>query len=90
MGVKFFRQFSIEYYIADFYAPSVRLVIELDGAHHFDEQQIEYDTKRTGVFEGRGITVLRFRNSEVRDDMQRVVDKIIEAIEEQLSPDPSL
>ena len=46
LGVQFYRQKPIGNYIADFYAPAVKRVIELDGAQHLELGQAKYDTQR--------------------------------------------
>jgi very-short-patch-repair endonuclease len=62
--VKFRRQKPIESYIADFVAPSRKLVIELDGGQHADSQ--DYDAARTRYLKMRGYHVLRFWNHDSR------------------------
>ena len=47
--VKFYRQRSIDYFIADFYCSAARLVVEVDGSQHFTDQGLEYDRERTEV-----------------------------------------
>ena len=75
-GFKFRRQHSIGGYIADFYCPTKKLVIEIDGTQHFKKESKEYDKIRTGYFEGLDIRVLRFSNLEVSTETERVVRKI--------------
>ena len=83
-SIKFTRQEVIGHYIADFYCPTVKLVIEIDGkSHHSEEAQI-YDTERTNFFENHGITVIRFFNTEVSLhfynvclDIDRVVNELL-------------
>src|SRR6476646_9384175 len=58
-GWKFRRQAPIGPYIADFYCPAARLVIELDGSSHDHEDQAEYDERRQRWLEARGLRVLR-------------------------------
>jgi very-short-patch-repair endonuclease len=64
-GRKFRRQHSIGYYIADFYCPSEKLIIELDGAHHYTPEGIAKDSERDNHLEEMNIRVLRFENKEV-------------------------
>ncbi len=59
-GRKFRRQHGVDKYILDFYCPSERLAIELDGEHHFSDQGLEYDEKRTNFLMALNIRVLRF------------------------------
>src|SRR4051794_18286780 len=60
LGVQFYRQKPIGNYIADFYAPAVKLVVELDGAQHLELGQATYDAQRTRDLEQQGLKVLRF------------------------------
>lgn len=72
-GRKFRRQYSIGYYIADFYCPSERLLIELDGQHHFTPEGKESDKERDNFLEELEIKVLRFENKEVLNDLTKVL-----------------
>ncbi len=71
--VKFRRQVPLAGYILDFYAPSVRICIELDGASHDSPEAQAYDRERTRVLEGLGICVVRFRNEEVLEKLPAVL-----------------
>jgi very-short-patch-repair endonuclease len=73
-GVRFRRQHAIGRFVLDFYAPSHKLAIEVDGAVH-DTQQ-ERDAERTRLLALRGIRVIRFRNDEVEANLAEVVEKI--------------
>lgn len=75
-GKKFRRQHSIGNYIVDFYCPSEKLVVELDGAVHFTEQGAEYDRKRTRFLNALGIRVIRFENERVFEDIEGVLRAI--------------
>jgi very-short-patch-repair endonuclease len=75
-GRKFRRQFSIGYYIADFYCPSEKLIIELDGPHHYLQEGIKRDLERDEHLELFGIKVLRFENSEVKSNLTNVLKTI--------------
>lgn len=70
----FKRQFSVGYYILDFFSPRYLLAIELDGLHHANQK--EYDIERTCLLEDHGITVIRFWNNEIRENILQIVDKI--------------
>ena len=61
-GRKFRRQHSVANYILDFYCPSERLAVELDGAVHDSVEAQEYDRERDMFLEQFGIKVLRFEN----------------------------
>lgn len=78
-GRKFRRQHGIGKYIVDFYCPSERLVIELDGDVHFGDDDVEnYDQDRTAYFERLGIVVLRYENKYVFDYPKWVLEEIKE------------
>lgn len=78
MGVKFRRQHSLGKYIADFYCPEKKLVIELDGGQH--SAQKEYDENRTRYFATLGVRVLRVWNNEIRENLNGVLLKIGEML----------
>lgn len=75
-GVRFFRQYSIDNFIVDFYCPKCNLAIELDGDVHFDEIQVERDKQRTAYLQNKGIRVLRFENFEVFEYPERTLNEI--------------
>ncbi len=75
-GRKFRRQHSIGYYIADFYCPSEKMVIELDGQHHYTPEGIEKDLERDKHLELMNIKVLRFENAEVLNNLTAVLKAI--------------
>ncbi len=77
-GRKFRRQHSVGNYILDFYCPEERLAIELDGEHHEEDEQKEYDQKRTEYLNGLKITVVRFKNTDVIFGRDSIVKKILE------------
>lgn len=76
LSVRFRRQFSIGHYIVDFYSPQIKLGIEIDGKSHDTEIKREYDTTREEEIKQLGIHMLRFRNHEVLNDIEGVVQKI--------------
>jgi len=75
-GLKFRRQHPLDKYVADFYCHEKKLVIELDGAVHDEKENKEYDQARTIELAGLKINVLRFRNDEVENDIDKVLKKI--------------
>jgi len=81
LGYKFRRQHGIGRYIVDFYCPSLRLIVEVDGDSHFEEQQKKYDQVRSTYFKQLSIRTLRFRNDEVRYDTLQVLERLRVAIE---------
>jgi very-short-patch-repair endonuclease len=80
-GYKFRRQHGIGRYIVDFYCPTQKLVIELDGAQHAEVEALEYDAIRSAYIEGLGLKVIRFWNSDVMNDLDVVCDEILLELE---------
>ena len=74
--VRFLRQKVIDRYIADFYCHAARLVIELDGSQHYEEQGLLRDKIRTERIESRGLTVLRIPNNEINRNFRGVCEHI--------------
>jgi very-short-patch-repair endonuclease len=80
-GLRFLRQYSVGKYILDFYCPTIRLAIEIDGGQHNEEEEINYDNGRTLYLKQNDIRVLRFWNNEVLNNIEGVWEKIMEEIE---------
>jgi very-short-patch-repair endonuclease len=79
LGVTFRRQRAVGPYIPDFCSPKAKLIIELDGSQHLEQQ--EYDAGRTRYLEGKGYKVIRIWNNDVMKDMDSVIRAIIQAME---------
>ncbi|HUG17254.1 MAG TPA: DUF559 domain-containing protein [Thermomicrobiales bacterium] len=71
---QFRRQQVIGGYIADFYCHAASLVVEVDGRYH--EDRVEYDRERELAISTYDLTVIRFTNNEVTDDLLNVLDRI--------------
>ena len=83
LGERFLRQYSIEKYVVDFYCPKLSLVIEVDGdVHYLTKSKIEDDTVRQKYIERLGISFLRFTNADVYKNLNGVITKLIEKINE--------
>ena len=80
-GQRFRRQFPVGPYIADFACVAKKLIVELDGGGHFEDQQIEHDRRRTVFIEARGWRVVRYLNDDVYKDLDVVLDDIYAYIE---------
>ena len=74
--LKFYRQYSVGRYILDFYCPSERLAIELDGGQHNKNEGRVYDEQRTAYLNGCNIKVLRFWNNDINDNLEGVIESI--------------
>ncbi|CAH0340191.1 endonuclease domain-containing protein [Rhizobium sp. CECT 9324] len=77
MGLSFRRQMPIAGYIVDFACPDHRIIVELDGSQHADENAAHYDRMRTARLEADGWTVLRFWNDDVLRDIEGVCLHIV-------------
>jgi very-short-patch-repair endonuclease len=87
-GYKFRRQYSIECYVTDFYCPELKLAIEIDGGSHFEENAVVSDRERQARIESFGIRFERFTNRDVCENIEGVLLKIMERIQEITSPPP--
>ena len=76
-GVKFRRQHSIGHYILDFYAPQLKLCIELDGQPHFTvDGALNDDTRSQYLINAHNIYILRFENKTIFENPEGVVASI--------------
>jgi leucyl-tRNA synthetase len=83
LGVKVRRQHNIQGYIVDFALMEIKLVIEIDGAYHNEEEQASYDKGRENFLEEQGYKLLRFSNEEVINETEKVIEKITVEINNQ-------
>lgn len=81
LGVQFYRQKTIGNHIVDFYALAAKLIVEVDGTHHFALSQAEYDKRRSEYLDQQGLTVLRFDDRQVLLQIDSVVQAIFQAME---------
>ncbi len=82
-GYKFRQQHGYGPFVLDFYCPSLRLCIELDGGIHDEMRVKEKDIDRTVFLNDNRIHVLRFRNEEVEEDIEKVLNRIREYIKDE-------
>jgi len=78
LGVRFRRQVVLGPFIADFFAPSAKLVVEIDGAVHAKRR--EADAMRDAWMAARGIRVVRVAAWEVERDLASVVARVRDAV----------
>ncbi|MEY8020924.1 endonuclease domain-containing protein [Muriicola sp. SD30] len=76
--IKFRRQHPFKDYILDFYCHKAKLVIEIDGHQHKSNQQ--YDKDRTEIIESYGLKVIRFQNSDIDDNFEMVIKRLMKYI----------
>jgi very-short-patch-repair endonuclease len=79
-GIRFRRQYAIGIYITDFCLPRKKLIIELDGSQHLEQEN--YDEERTRYLESKGYKVIRFWNNDVMNNIESVILAIQYALEE--------
>lgn len=83
-GLQFYRQKPLGNSIVDFYCPSARLVIEIDGGQHYTEEGQTQDSRRDAYLNEMGLCVLRFSNFEVLGNMDGVIAEIVQYLEAEL------
>lgn len=85
LGVEFHRQVPINEFIVDFYCHEIQLAIEIDGSSH--DNKYDYDCRRQGILETKGVKFIRFTNSEITKELFSVLltleTKIAELIKHQ-------
>jgi very-short-patch-repair endonuclease len=75
-GVQFYRQKPLGPYIVDFYAAKPKLIIEIDGAQHFEPAHQARDSVRDAWLTQQGLRVLRFDNLQVLQETEAVLEQI--------------
>ena len=83
--VRFIRQKILGKYIADFYCAQARLVVELDGAQHYEEANAQKDEERTAWLMGYGLKVIHIPNAEVNRNFSGVCEYIDAEVRQSLS-----
>lgn len=71
LGAKFIRQYSIDGYVMDFYCPSARVGVEIEGGIH--KSRKIYDAYREKYLNAFRIKILKFSNEEVLRDLNKVI-----------------
>lgn len=84
-GTHFRKQAPVGIYFPDFISHRLKLIIEVDGAHHSFDGQQHHDEIRTKWFESQGYRVVRFWNHEIKNELDSVLDTIYAAVEERKS-----
>jgi very-short-patch-repair endonuclease len=85
LDAQFYRQKPIGKYIVDFYAPLARLVTEVDGSRHLDEEHVKYNQLRSTYLEDVGLKILRFNNLQVLKDLESVLQVPYNYVAERLA-----
>jgi very-short-patch-repair endonuclease len=76
LGLQFRRQHPINRFIADFYCPKIKLVIEVDGGIHEIPEHQAYDIGRSEILNDFGIKVIRFTNEQIFQDIENVIKNV--------------
>lgn len=79
-GVKFRRQQPLGPYVVDFVCLEKKIVVEIDGGHHNEDDVSLKDSDRAAWLVGEGYRVLRFWNNDVLNQMESVLEEIREAV----------
>ena len=85
-GFHFRRQAPFRGYYLDFVCFKYRLVVEVDGSAHGEEEQARHDHIRDGLLSREGFKTLRFDNTSIRDNIESVMDCVLD----QLGASPTL
>jgi len=81
-GIKFRRQYGVDHFTLDFYAPMARLAIEIDGDSHFEIEAKRHDQFRNHFLNTKQIRCIRFLNTDVYENLEQVLESIRSAIQE--------
>jgi very-short-patch-repair endonuclease len=76
LNLKFHRQYIITDFIVDFYCPSLKLCIEVDGSIHNLKDKRIYDLERENIIKQHNFTIIRFTNESIEKNLPMVVDQI--------------
>ena len=88
--VRFCRQKVLGKFIADFYCARAKLVIELDGQYHREDETVQKDADRTAFLSSYGLLVYRIPNIEIHRNFKSVCNKIDALVQQRLEHNPSV
>ena len=83
--VRFIRQKIIGHYIVDFYCAKAKLIVELDGSQHYEDQGVEKDQARTKFLEEYGFHIIRIPNNAVNQNFRGVCEYVDNMVEHLIS-----
>lgn len=83
--IRFSRQKVLGKYIVDFYCAEAKLVIELDGSQHYEDDNVRQDTERTCFLEEYGLKVIRIPNNVINTNFRGVCEYIDFEIKQSLN-----
>ncbi len=79
-GYKFRQQVPVDNFVVDFACLSSRLIVEVDGGTHSTDEENAKDRSREQYLERQGFRIVRVWNSEVRENIEGVMDTIVDAL----------
>ena len=82
--IRFLRQKVIDGYIVDFYCARAKLVLEIDGSQHYEEDAESKDTIRDNELSKKGLLVVRFSNNQIHKEFQSVCEYIYKIVYERI------
>lgn len=74
--IKIYKQRIIGSFIVDFYCHRAKLVIEVDGSQHYEENEIAYDKERSAYLQSLGLKVVRYSNREITWNFKKVCEQL--------------
>ena len=77
LGLRFVRQYPIGKYIVDFACRKEKIIIEIDGSQHNEDENILYDKERTAFLKSKGYKVIRFWNNDVDNNIDGIYEYLI-------------
>ncbi len=86
-GYKIRRQQSIGHYVVDFYCAEKKVVIELDGPSHGEQDQLNTDEMRQKFLEEKGFVVIRYRNDQIFHNLEIVLEDLLSKLNS-INPSP--
>lgn len=76
LDLKFRRQYSVNKFVLDFFCPELKLGIEVDGSSHNQIDSDVKDERRTKYLESEGLRIIRFKDYEIIEDVNKVLNEI--------------
>ena len=74
----------MHHFIVDFYCAKAKLILEIDGSHHYTEEGEAYDSERTAILESIGYKVLRITNNDVNHNFYNVCEWIDNEVKDRI------
>ena len=81
---RFRRQVAFGNYILDFYCASAKLVIEIDGSQHYEQQGQKYDSQRSEYLNSLGLFVVRYSNADINYRFEQVCESIHQHLQQRI------